>query len=480
MFPLPPKPSRSTGDQPGRSWWRPTAALYRAVAFAALALGSGIVLGRPDVAVLGIPIALALVLALSVGQPIGAAPPTATARVEGPVLGDRPVALALELDETPGVQLVSVRTPDAAGNPGGEVTTMAGGSPDHGGALVFTKAAPWGDMLLTRPDLVAAGPDALYIAGPVPGVELRIAVPPAVEKVDGFELPPIMGGWAGEHRSRRPGQGGDLVDLREFAPGDRLRSIHWRAYARHQKLFVRRTQSDADTEFVLCLDTRHEIVPKPRPPASDWYRYQLKTLRRIARLRRFLTGLVRIAQPLDGPDPARPPSSIDLTVAAATAVTAAQVKAGDRVGVLDLSNIRRHVRMGSGARHLQRVRYQLAQISATRLRWMPQPELWGLPSSAVVVFFSPLIDDLALQAGLDVAGRGHQVVVIEVLPSVALRATAEADRHPYALKEVLLLLAEREIRLDALRAKGIPVLEWDGGHIGTDLSALMKLRRHRR
>jgi uncharacterized protein (DUF58 family) len=466
----------AAGSPPSR--WQPTAALYRAVSFAALALGAGIVLGRPDVAVLGIPIALSLVLALSIGRPAGSVVPTATATIDGPVLGDRPVAVAIGVEQVDGVQLVSVRTPDAAGNAGGGITTLAGGYDAE--ARIFTKAAPWGDMLLARPDLLAAGPDALFLTGPVPGLELRIAVPPVVEKVDGFELPPILGGWAGEHRSRRPGQGGDLVDLREFAPGDRLRSIHWRAYARHQKLFVRRTQSDADTEFVLCLDTRHEIVPKSRPPASDWASYRLTTARRLARLQRFCSGLVRIARPHDGPDPTRPRSSIDLTVTAATAVTAAQVKAGDRVGVLDLSNIRRHVRMGSGARHLQRVRHQLAQISATRLRWMPKPELWGLSPSAVVVLFSPLIDDLALQAGLDVAGRGHQVVVVDVLPSTQLLSTARADRHPYAIKEMQLLLAEREVRLDALRAKGIPVLGWDGGHIGTDLSALMRLRRHRR
>lgn len=468
----------AAGRPPGGSWWRPTGALYRAVSFSALALGAGIVLGRPDVAVLGIPIALSLVLALSVGRPAASAMPTAVAGVTHPVLGDRPVAVTVEVDHVHGVQLVSVRTPDAQGNAGGQVTTLPGGH--DAAAQVLTRAAPWGDMLLARPDLLAAGPDALFLAGPVPGAELRTAVPPVVEMVDGFELPPILGGWAGEHRSRRAGQGGDLVDLREFAPGDRLRSIHWRAYARHQKLFVRRTQSDADTEFVLCLDTRHEIVPKSRPPATDWAVYRLTTARRVRRLQLFLSGLVRIARPQDGPDPTRPRSSIDLTVAAATAVTAAQVKAGDRVGVLDLSNIRRHVRMGSGARHLQRVRHQLAHISATRMRWMPAPELWGLSASAVVVFFSPLIDDIALQAALDVAGRGHQVVVVDVLPSTQLLRTASADRHHNAVKEVQLLLAEREIRLDALRARGIPVLGWDGGHIGTDLSALMKLRRHRR
>lgn len=470
--------SADRGTADGPSWWHPSAALYRAVGFAVLALGAGIVLGRPDVAVLGIPVALGLVLALSVAQPGRSSVPTVTATAPGHLLGDRPALVALDVEPVRGVQLVSIRTPDAQGNAGGEVTTVPGGR--EPAAEVLTKATPWGDMLLARPDLLAAGPDALFLAGPVLGSELRVAVPPAVEKVDGFDLPPIMGGWAGEHRSRRPGQGGDLVDLREFAPGDRLRSIHWRAYARHQKLFVRRTQSDADTEFVLCLDTRHEIVPKARPAASDWYRYRQTTARRLQRLRRFLSGLVRIARPYDGPDPTRPRSSIDLTVTAATAVTAAQVKAGDRVGVLDLSNIRRHVRMGSGARHLQRVRRQLAQISATRMRWMPKPELWGLSSSAVVVLFSPLIDDIALQAGIDVAGRGHQVIVVDVLPSAQLRSTALADRHPYAIKEVQLLLAEREVRLDALRAKGIPVLSWDGGHIGTDLTALMKLRRHRR
>jgi hypothetical protein len=82
--------------------------------------------------------------------------------------------------------------------------------------------------------------------------------------------------------------------------------------------------------------------------------------------------------------------------------------------------------------------------------------------------------------GTAVLGRCHQVIVVDVLPSTQLLSTALADRHPYAIKEVQLLLAEREIRLDALRGSGIPVLQWDGGHIGTDLSALMKLRRHRR
>jgi uncharacterized protein (DUF58 family) len=461
----------------GGTGWRPTAALYRAVAFGILAIGLGVVFGRPDLAVLGIPVIFGLLMALSVRQPGGAGPPTAVARSVDHVSGDRRTIVATDLYGLRGVQLLTVRTPDAHGDPGGGSTTVAGGRDLT--IRTSTKAGAWGEMLLARPDLLAAGADALSLAGPTIGPELRVTVAPSVEKAGGFELPPIFGGWAGEHRSRRPGQGGDLVDLREFAPGDRLRSIHWRAYARHQKLFVRRTQSDADTEFVLCLDTRYEIVPKTRAPLTDWQRYRESMQRISFRLRRFLLGMVWVASPVDGPDPGSPRSSIDLTVAAATAVTAAQLKAGDRVGMLDLSARRRHIRMGSGSRHLQRVRFQLSQVRASRLRWMPGPELWGLPTSAVVILFSPLIDDTAMQAAMDAAGRGHQVIVIDVLPADGLLATAGRDPHPQAVKEVQLLLAERGVRLDRLRARAIPVLAWDRGQIATDLAQANKLRRRR-
>ncbi len=460
------------------SGWRPTAALYRGVAFATLALGLGIVFGRPDLAVLGIPVALGLVLALSARQPDRTTVPLARSRTTGDVFGNRPTVVETDVSELAGVQLLTVRTPDQFGDPAGGATTVAGGGDTTFRTL--TKSSPWGEMLLARPDLLTASADALYLAGPIIGPELRASVAPSVEKVGGLQLPPIFGGWAGEHRSRRAGHGGDLIDLREFAPGDRLRSIHWRAYARHQRLFVRRTQSDADTEFVLCLDTRYEILPKTRAPLTDWQRYRAGLAGAWVRWRRFFVGLREVGVPTDGPDPGTPVSSIDLTVAAATAVTAAQLKSGDRVGMLDLSAVRRHVRMGSGSRHLQRVRFQLSQVHASGSRWMPKPELWGLPSSsAVVVLFSPLIDDVAMQAAVDASGRGHQVIVVDVLPAGQLLAAADRDPHPHAVKEVQLLLAEREVRLDRLRAKAIPVLGWDKGQIATELAQANQLRRRR-
>lgn len=80
---------------------------------------------------------------------------------------------------------------------------------------------------------------------------------------------------------------------------------------------------------------------------------------------------------------------------------------------------------------------------------------------------------------MDAAGRGHQVLVVDVLPSHDLLAAARIDYFPQAVKEVQLLLAERDVRADRLRANGIPVLTWDQGQIALDLTMATKLRRRR-
>ncbi len=461
--------------------WRATAALYRALAFASAALGCAVILGRADLAVLAAPLAIGLVLAGTVGRPIGALP-VARASVGGEVIADRAVEVTvevtLELPITVGVQLVSVAMPDAKGEPGGTAVTMPGGGAAV--AAVRSKAVSWGPMVLARPDLVAAGADGLWRAGPVVGQPLVVTVLPAVEPLGRLTLAPLFGGWAGEHRSRRPGQGGDLIDLREFAPGDRLRSIHWRAYARHQRLYVRRTQSDADTDVVLCADTRHEVIPQTRPLLGGRVGGFAAARLRFERLDRFIRGLVMIEEPADGGPPPELRSSLDLLVVAAASVGAAQLRAGDRVGLLDLGIALRHIRMGTGSRHLLRLRHQLATAQPTRARRITRPAFWGLPPAAVVVFLSAFIDEESVDAAAEVAARGHQVVAVDVLPETGLTAAAARDPLPQAPLELRLLLAERRLRLDRLAAAGVPVLSWDRGDVQADLLARMQARRRHR
>ena len=42
----------------------------------------------------------------------------------------------------------------------------------------------------------------------------------------------IDGSYSGRHRSRQLGGAGEFVDFREYAPGDDLRYVDWKAYAK--------------------------------------------------------------------------------------------------------------------------------------------------------------------------------------------------------------------------------------------------------
>ena len=471
-----PEPGTS-GPVPPGSGWRPAAALTRAVVLTVLTVGGSLGFGRADLALIGAPITVGLVLALSARrpstQPDRTPPVRATARVTSPVIGGAVAVVEIEVTAPPEVQLTSVVAPGAFAEPARHVVTL----PGSGRVDAPFRLPRWGREIVALPDLTAAGPDGLWQYGPVPAEPLRLDVPPVAGRIEPLALPPIYGGWAGDHASRRSGQGGDLIDLREYAPGDRLRSVHWRAYARHQKLYVRRTQTDADADFVLCIDTRDEIRAQPYPAITAWQRFARSVGDRWSALVEAIRGMFVLDRPR--PDDELPePSSFDLAVEAAATVAAAQLKAGDRVGLLDLAHPRRHVRMGTGTRHRERIRHQLAVLDLPRSRLLMQAGSWDLPTAAVVVLISPLSDDAVVQAAVDLQMRGHAVFAIDTLPRRALVTTAGdvvADRA-----ELGLLLAERDQRIDRLRRRGIPVAAWETGSLAADLKLWRRSVRERR
>ena len=421
-------------DHLGRSRfgrWTRTAAWYRVPGLVALAAGVGLATGRPDVAALAAPLLLVWIASLLATRPLlGARTPHAEIEVDETSFGSNTAEVATELTGTDGAAFVSVAQPGVDGGPMAQMVTIPGGEPNTVLRSRFRTQA-WGPTTVARPDLLGAGPDGLYLTGPVRrGPTRSELVLPEVAAMAPLVLPPILGGWAGAHVSRRPGQGSDLVDLREFAPGDRLRSIHWRAYARHQRLYTRRTLSDADAELMICLDLSAILEPRrPRPPIG-----------RIAQMtdaiRRALRELAdRAAERRgdDGPQRRRDAerrmraSSLDLTVAAAAAVAAAHLGQGDRVGLMTATMPRRMVRSGTGNRQLQRIRHQLAVLDDHRFRLLEVP-LWGLRPGQIVVWCSPLVSDAAADAALDCSARGHRVIVVDTLPlSGMLRRATVAD-----------------------------------------------------
>jgi hypothetical protein len=89
------------------------------------------------------------------------------------------------------------------------------------------------------------------------------------------------------------------------------------------------------------------------------------------------------------------------------------------------------------------------------MRWLRR----RLPTSAQVVFYSPLCDDYAPEVARRLDAAGHAVTVVSPDPTV--------DDTP----GTRLASAERARRLRALRAGGVRAVDWDtDDHLGVALT----------
>lgn len=60
---------------------------------------------------------------------------------------------------------------------------------------------------------------------------------------------------AGVHRSRRFGSSSEFAEHKVYSPGDDLRRLDWKAYARMDRYFVRRYEDETNLEVALVVDT---------------------------------------------------------------------------------------------------------------------------------------------------------------------------------------------------------------------------------
>lgn len=69
---------------------------------------------------------------------------------------------------------------------------------------------------------------------------------------------------AGNYVSRTAGEGIEPAEIRPFAPGDRVRSVNWRASLRLSTLYVTQQHQERNADVVLMLDTLAESGPADR------------------------------------------------------------------------------------------------------------------------------------------------------------------------------------------------------------------------
>ena len=64
----------------------------------------------------------------------------------------------------------------------------------------------------------------------------------------------VEGAYSGRHKSPYKGSAAEFIDYREYYPGDEIRTIDWKAYARTDRYFVKLFERETDMNCYLLVD----------------------------------------------------------------------------------------------------------------------------------------------------------------------------------------------------------------------------------
>ena len=218
-------------------------------------------------------------------------------------------------------------------------------------------------------------------------------------------------------RRRGRGEGIEFADVRAFQVGDRVRQVNWRVTARRGSLQVNDRHPEHSSDVVLLIDTFQEA----RDGASG---------------------------------------TLDSAVRAAAALARAHLARRDRVGVVDFGGMLHWLEPAFGTTQLYRiVDALLASEIAFSYAWRNvegiPPRV--IPSGALILAISPLLDERSIAVVTDLRRRGHDVTVVEVSPlDYVSPGASAADIVAYRFWRL-----EREALRARLQGLGIGVAVWE-------------------
>jgi uncharacterized protein (DUF58 family) len=286
-------------------------------------------------------------------------------------------------------------------------------------------ALHWGHQEIGPAVVYGVTGDGLLVSGMVVAPALTLRVYPAVPPFRAEETMPRSSALVGVHRSRRPGEDGELSGVRRYGPGDRLRRIDWRVTLRTGEVHVAHILSDRDAEVVVLLDVLYEAGT---------------------------SGGIRGES-----------SVVDTTVRAAAAICDHYLRQGDRVGLVEYSGRPRYLRVAAGRRQLMTALDWLLETRA--VVGVGDAPVFGIepaliPNSALVVVLTPLLGTASAEMMATLARAGRAVVAVDTLGALANRRAVAGSRWG-ALAQRLWWL-ERENLIGLLREAGVPVTAWAG------------------
>ena len=211
---------------------------------------------------------------------------------------------------------------------------------------------------------------------------------PGIERLRTLVSPARTQAAVGPRRSGARGEGLELAEVRPWVPGDHARRLHWRATARRGEPFVAERHPERAADVLIFVDTFADL---PSPPARE--------------------------------------GALTLAVRAASGLAEAHLRVRDRVGVVTFGGVLHWLAPGAGVGHALRITDALASSEvfmsyvAHDVAMVP-PAI--LPSRALVIAITPLLDERGARALVDLCARGHDVTVIEIDAPALLGA----DRDP--------------------------------------------------
>ena len=221
----------------------------------------------------------------------------------------------------------------------------------------------------------------------------------------------------GDHPARVSGEGIEFSGVRQYVPGDRQRSINWPASTRRGRLQVNTFAAERSQDVVLLADATSD-VGEP--------------------------GM----------------SALDLALRGAAAAARAYLDARDRVGVITYQwGGASWLVPGLGRRQVYRIIDSMLASDAgwargASFRRLPRA---ALPPGALVMVFSPLLDQRFVETLRDMRERGFTMLVVDVLnaePPARRRSTDRMARRIWRMEQEAIRFSLREL--------GIPVVHWDG------------------
>jgi uncharacterized protein (DUF58 family) len=403
---------------------------------AALGLLASLVLGRPELVAVAAPFALLLAVGLAAGR----AP---RLEVSGWLDRDRAlegedVQFTAEIHALTPVDRVQVALALPAGlesRPGTNPVALTLAANEKRTLELPVECARWGGYAVGRVVLRARDRLGLFVFEAVADRRSGLKVYPRAEHLLNLLRPLETQVYAGNQVARAKGDGIEFADVRPFTVGDRPRRINWRASARRGDLLVNEMHPERNTDVILFLDTFSEA-----------------------------------RRPDEG--------TLDLTVRAAATLAAKYLERKDRVGVVGFGGILNWLLPATGLMQLYRIVDSLLDTEVVlNYAWKDIDVIptRTLPPKALVLGLTPLLDERAVNALLDLRGRGFDVAVVEVSPMpFSPPGTDPADEVAYRLWRMR--RAALRYRFESM---GVPVVEWRAdAPLATALEEVAEYRKH--